>query len=76
MKRKLRQFISVFMAAVILLTGTGFAGAADAEAADNSGIMFCTNAINGLLNGVFAVVGALFPKDFDTVDSELCTLMP
>ena len=68
MKRKLRQFISVFMAAVILLTGTGFAGAADAEAADNSGIMLCTNAINGLLNGVFAVVGALFPKDFDTVD--------
>ena len=69
MKRKLKQFISVFMAVVIMLTGTGFAGAA--EAADNSGIMFCTNAINGLLNGLFAVVGALFPKDFDTVE-EYC----
>ncbi|MBO5859687.1 MAG: hypothetical protein J6R20_07935, partial [Clostridia bacterium] len=44
------------------------AGAADGEAADNSGIIFCTNAINGLLNAVFKGFGSLFPKDFETVD--------
>lgn len=35
---------------------------------DNSGIMFCTNAINGLLNAVFKGFGALFPKDFVSVE--------
>lgn len=68
MKRKLKKIVSVLMAVIILLTGTGFASANDSAAADNSGIMFCSNAINGLLNALFAGVGALFPKDFKTVD--------
>lgn len=68
MRRKLLSVISVFLAFAITLTGTVTAGATDGETADNSGIIFCTNAINGLLNAVFKGFGALFPKDFDTVD--------
>ena len=68
MKKKILSVISVFLAFALMLTGTVTAGAADGEAADNSGIMFCTNAINGLLNAVFKGFGALFPKDFETVE--------
>ncbi len=68
MKKNVQKFVSVMLAAVIMLTGTVFATAADAEAMDNSGIMFCTNAINGLLNAVFKGFGALFPKDFVSID--------
>ncbi len=68
MKRKLQKVISLILVISVMLTGTVFAGATDAEAADNSGIMFCTNAINGLLNAVFMGFGALFPKDFEKVD--------
>ncbi len=68
MKKKLQKVISLVMALAVMLTGTLFVNASDAEAMDNSGIMFCTNAINGLLNAVFMGFGALFPKDFDTVD--------
>ncbi len=68
MKKKILSVISVFLAFAIMLTGTVTACAADGEAADNSGIIFCTNAINGLLNAVFKGFGALFPKDFETVD--------
>lgn len=68
MKKKVLSVISVFLSLAIILTGTVTASAADAEAADNSGIIFCTNAINGLLNAVFKGFGALFPKNFDTVD--------
>lgn len=68
MKRKLQKVISLVLVISVMLTGTVFAGATDAEAADNSGIMFCTNAINGLLNAVFMGFGALFPKDFEKVD--------
>jgi len=63
----MKKAVSVFMAIVMLMSGSVFAFA-DGEAADNSGIMFCTNAINGLLNAVFMGFGALFPKDFKTVD--------
>ena len=68
MKKNIMKVISVVLAVIISLSGSVFVGAADAQAADNSGIMFCTNAINGLLNAVFAGFGALFPKDFETVD--------
>ncbi len=68
MKKNVQKLISVILAAVIMLTGTAFATAADAEAMDNSGIIFCTNAINGLLNAVFKGFGALFPKDFVSID--------
>ena len=68
MKKNVQKLVAVILAAVIMLTGTIFATAADAEAMDNSGIMFCTNAINGLLNAVFKGFGALFPKDFVSVD--------
>lgn len=68
MKNSLQKVISLILALAVMLTGTAFASASDGEAADNSGIMFCTNAINGLLNAVFKGFGALFPKDFDSVD--------
>ena len=68
MKKRIKKTVSIILAVTIMLTGTVFATAADGEAADNSGIMFCTNAINGLLNAVFMGFGALFPKDFETVD--------
>lgn len=67
MKKTLKKIISVILVITMLLTGTTFASASG-EAADNRGIMFATNAINGLLNAVFIGFGALFPKDFQTVD--------
>lgn len=68
MKKKLQKIISLVLATALMLTGTVFASAADTKAADNSGIMFAANAINGLLNAVFKGFGALFPKDFESVD--------
>ena len=68
MKNKLQKIISLILAAAIMLTGTVFVSASDAEAADNSGIIAVTNIVNGLLNAVFKGFGALFPKDFETVE--------
>lgn len=68
MKKNLKKLVSVILAAIIILSGTVFSTAADAEATDNSGIAFCANAINGLLNAVFMGFGSLFPKDFVSVE--------
>ena len=68
MKKNFRKAVALILALAMMLSGTGFATASDGEAMDNSGIMFCTNAINGLLNAVFMGFGALFPKDFDNID--------
>ena len=68
MKNKLQKIISLILAAAIMLTGTVFVSASGAEAADNSGIIAVTNIVNGLLNAVFKGFGALFPKDFETVE--------
>ena len=68
MKRKFQKAISVILAAAIMLTGSVFAFASDGEAADNIGIIAVTNIVNGLLNAVFKGFGALFPKDFETVE--------
>ena len=67
MKNRAKKAVSVILAVALMLSGMVFAGASDGEAMDNSGIMFCTNAINGLLNAVFKGFGALFPKDFVSV---------
>ena len=63
MKNTSKKIISVLLAITLLFTGTTFATATDGEAADNSGIMFATNLINGLLNAVFKGFGSLFPND-------------
>ena len=68
MKKEIKRIVSVFLTVVMLLTGSVFCGANEAPAADNSGIIFASNAINGLLNAVFMGVSALFPKNFDTVE--------
>lgn len=68
MKNKLKKAISVILAFTLMFSGSVFAVAEDAEAADNRGIIFTSNLINGILNTVFMGFGALFPKDFDTVD--------
>ncbi len=62
-----KKIIALILAFAMLLSGTTLATASDGEAMDNSGVMFCTNAINGLLNVVFKGFGVLFPKDFETV---------
>ncbi len=67
MKKTVQKVISLILAMTLLLSGSVFASA-EGEAMDNSGIMFCTNAINGLLNAVFMGFGALFPKDFVSVE--------
>ena len=67
MKNKLKKVVSVILA-VSLIFGTSTLAFAQGEAADNSGIIFASNAINGILNAVFMGFGALFPKDFQTVE--------
>lgn len=67
MKKTFKKIISAILVITMLLPGTTVASASG-EAADNRGIMFATNALNGLLNVVFMGVGALFPKDFPTVE--------
>ena len=64
----MKKIIAVILAVTLAFSGTVFAAASDGEAMDNSGIMFCTNAINGLLNAVFKGFGALFPKDFADIE--------
>ena len=68
MKNTSKKVISVLLAITLLFTGTTFASANDGEPADNSGIMFATNLINGLLNAVFKGFGSLFPNDAPTVE--------
>ena len=68
MKNTNKKVISVLLAITLLFTGTTFASANDGEAADNRGIMFATNLINGLLNAVFKGFGSLFPNDAPTVE--------
>ncbi len=65
MKKNIQRLISMVLTFAIMLSCSAFANASDSEAADNSGIIFCTNAVNGLLNAVFKGFGALFPKDFE-----------
>ena len=68
MKNTSKKVISVLLAITLLFTGTTFASATDGEAADNSGIMFATNLINGILNAVFKSFGSLFPNDAPTLE--------
>ena len=68
MKKKFKKTVSVILAISLIFGTFTFAYADDTEAADNSGIIFCTNAINGILNAVFMGFGALFPKDFESVE--------
>ncbi|MBQ2902817.1 MAG: hypothetical protein IJE48_00310 [Clostridia bacterium] len=67
MKNRIKKAVSVLVAVSMIFGCTSLAHAEN-TAADNSGIMFCTNAINGLLNAVFMGFGALFPKDFVSVE--------
>ena len=67
MNNVIKKSVSVFMAVVMLLSCSIMVSAKD-DGADNSGIMFCANAINGVLNAVFKGFGSLFPKDFVNID--------
>ena len=67
MKNVIKKAASVFMAVVMLLSGSILASA-KGEAADNSGIMLCTNAVNSVFNALFMGFGKLFPKDFINID--------
>lgn len=71
MKNTTKRFISVLLAITLLFTGSTFASANDGEAADNSGIIFASNLINGLLNAVFKGFGSLFPNDAPTLEEYL-----
>lgn len=68
MKKNIQKIISLILAITVLLTGTVFASANDAEAADNSKLIAVTNMVNGLLNAVFKGFGSLFPNDFITAE--------
>ncbi len=68
MKKTVRKVISVILVMTLLFSGSTSVSAADGQAADNRGIIFTTNLINGLLNAVFIGFSALFPKDFPTVE--------
>ena len=69
MKKNLRKVISLLLAVTMLFSFTSvFVNAQDAEAADNSKLIAVTNAVNGLLNGVFKGFGSLFPNDFISVE--------
>lgn len=69
MKKNLRKVISLLLAVTMLFSFTSvFVNAQEAEAADNSKLITVTNAVNGLLNGVFKGFGSLFPNDFISVE--------
>lgn len=63
MKKSFKKLLAVVISSVIMLTPV------TAFAADNSAIIGTSNAINGILDGLFAVAEKLFPKpDYQTVD--------
>lgn len=69
MKKEIKKVVSVFLAITLLFTGATVASASsEASAADNSAIIAVSDTINSLLNAVFKGFGALFPKDFETVE--------
>lgn len=68
MKKTVRKVISAILVITLLFSGSTSVSASDGIAADNRGIMFTTNLINGLLNTVFMGLSVLFPKDFPTVE--------
>ena len=68
MKKNIQKIISLLLTITILLTGTVFASAEGAEAADNSKLIAVTNMVNGLLNAVFKGFGSMFPNDFISVE--------
>ncbi len=59
MKKSVKNCLAVLLAAVILLSPVS-AFAADSSA-DNSAIITASNAVNAVLNGLFAVAERLFP---------------
>ena len=67
MKKATKKIISAILVIALVFSGSTASFAADG-AADNRGIIFTTKVINTLLNTVFMSFGALFPKDFQTVD--------
>lgn len=69
MKRISTKIISVILAFSLIFGCAGSAFASNSAQSDNSKIIAATNAINGILNGAFAVFGAMFPKgNIPTVD--------
>lgn len=67
MKKNVKKCLAVLLTAVMLLSPVS-AFAAD-DAADNSAIITASNAVNAILNGLFAVAEKLFPTpDYKTVE--------
>ena len=67
MKKTSQKIISVILAITMIFSGTAIAFASD-EAADNGAIIKTAGLLDGILSAVFKGFGALFPKDFVTVD--------
>lgn len=69
MKKISKKIISVILVFSLIFGCAANAFATDAVQSDNSKIIAATNAVNGILNGAFAVFGAMFPKgDIPAVD--------
>ncbi|MBQ4626937.1 MAG: hypothetical protein IJB45_06785 [Clostridia bacterium] len=68
MKKHLKRIVSVFLACALIF-GSAISAFATESNSDNSRIIAATNAVNGILNGAFAVFSAMFPKgDIPTVE--------
>lgn len=70
MKKSLKGIISLFLAVVLMFSGSATAFAADnsAEPADNRALIAVAGTLNGVFNVVFKAFGSLFPDGFQTVD--------
>ena len=66
MKKSLKKLISVLLVISLLFTGTTAASASEGKS--HTGIVITSSILGTLLNVVFMGFGALFPKDFETVD--------
>ncbi len=65
MKKIMKSALAVTLAVAMLITGT----TAFAASGDNSAIISASETVNLILNGLFSVVTALFPKaDYPSVD--------
>ncbi len=69
MKNTFKKIVSTVLVFAVLLSASGSAFAADSVKNDNSKIIAASKAVNGILNGAFAVFSAMFPKgDYPTVE--------
>ncbi len=69
MKKAVKSVVSVLLAALMMLSATNVFALGSSSASGNEAIIGAANAVNTVLNGLFAVAEKLFPKpDYQTVE--------